>query len=111
MPEPSLSSVETVQIHAQTLWHWSFFFFSKSVSLQKSKGFLIIYLNYTCMRPVSKKKKNHKKHQNIKCESLVVQSTSSAKLSALSSDPFPFSLSPHFDFRVFLQRADRKSVV
>lgn len=70
-----------------------FFFFSQmSVSLQKSKGFLIIHLNYTCMWPISKKKKkkNHTKYF-VKCESLVAQSTSFAKLSALSSDPFPFT--------------------
>lgn len=66
MPELSLSSVETVQVHAQTLWHWYFFFFSQiSVSLQKSKVFLIIYLNNTYMWPVSRKKKNHKNHRQM----------------------------------------------
>lgn len=101
-PEMRLSSVETVQIYAQTLWHWSGLFFQMSLSLQKSKGFLIIYLSYTCMWPVSKKKKNHTKCID-KCESLVVQSSSFAKLSAFIFH-LTLSPSPHFDFRVYLQR-------
>lgn len=47
MPELSLSNFETVQIHAQTLWHWSLF--KMYVSLQKLKVVLIIHLRDTCM--------------------------------------------------------------
>lgn len=64
MPELSLSSIGTVQIHAQILWHWLFFFFFQtSVSLQKSKGFFDylskLYLYMTCFQ---KEKESYKVH-------------------------------------------------
>lgn len=60
MPELSLSSIGTVQIHAQILWHC--FFFQTSVSLQKSKGFFDLsklYLYVTCFQ---KEKESYKVH-------------------------------------------------
>jgi len=93
MTEPSLSNFETVQISCTNSVALVSLFLNIYVSLKKNLKFFDysskVYLYVTCFQ-----KKNRTKCI-VEClaKSLVLQSTSFAKLSALSSDPFPLHLS------------------
>lgn len=80
------------------------FSFKMYVSLQKLIFSLIIHLKYTCTWPVSKTKNHTKCIVECLAKSLVLKSTSFAKLSALLSDHFPLPPFTSILERVCLQR-------